>query len=178
MACTAEGFKAGFTNALGCAARGDQGFAWVEFAGLLGKQLTHGAGHGQADVCIYVDLAHAALDATHNFFYWHAIGLLDIAAVLTNDFQPLLRHAGAAVHYQMGVGYGFMGGILAWILVTVSVHWMSAPVARLADLYQSFFQLEGLGSSGLIGLLLIGAGLGFLGAWLAVARQLSSIEPK
>ena len=77
-----------------------------------------------------------------------------------------------------GVGYGFMGGILAWILVTVSVHWMSAPVARLADLYQSFFQLEGLGSSGLIGLLLIGAGLGFLGAWLAVARQLSSIEPK
>ncbi len=77
-----------------------------------------------------------------------------------------------------GVWYGFMGGALAWILVTVSVHWMSAPVAHLANLYQSLFQLEGLGFSGLMGLLLIGAGLGFLGAWLAVARQLSSIEPK
>ena len=77
-----------------------------------------------------------------------------------------------------GAWYGFMGGALAWILVTVFVHWMSAPVAHLADLYQSVFQLEGLGSSGLMWLLLIGAGLGLLGAWLAIVRQLASIEPK
>jgi len=60
----------------------------------------------------------------------------------------------------------------------VGVQWISGPVARLAELYQSLFELMGLGFFGLIVLLLIGASLGLIGAWLAVARHISSIEPK
>ena len=77
-----------------------------------------------------------------------------------------------------GIWYGVIGGMLAWVLVALGLQWISGPVERLAELYQSFFHLIGLGFVGLVALLLIGAGLGLLGAWLAVARHLSSIEPK
>lgn len=77
-----------------------------------------------------------------------------------------------------GVWYGLTGGVLAWVLVAVGVQWISGPVERLTELYQSLFQLMGLGFFGLIVLLLVGASLGLIGAWLAVARHISSIEPK
>lgn len=77
-----------------------------------------------------------------------------------------------------GIWYGFIGGLLAWVLVVVGLQWLSGPVQQLAVLYQSVFQLEGLGFSGLLALLLIGVVLGLIGAWLAVARHLSSIEPR
>lgn len=77
-----------------------------------------------------------------------------------------------------GLWFGFIGGLLAWILVVLGLQWISGPVEHLSTLYQSLFQLQGLGFSGLVALLCIGAGLGLIGAWLAVARHLSSIEPK
>ena len=77
-----------------------------------------------------------------------------------------------------GIWYGLIGGILAWGLVVIGLQWISGPVSHLAGLYQSLFQLQGLGFSGLASLISIGAGLGLIGAWLAVARHLSSIEPK
>ena len=77
-----------------------------------------------------------------------------------------------------GLWYGFIGGALAWVLVVLGLQWLSRPVEHLSTLYQSLFQLQGLGFSGLVTLLCIGAGLGLIGAWLAVARHLSSIEPK
>jgi len=77
-----------------------------------------------------------------------------------------------------GVWYGLIGGVLAWALVVLGLQWISGPVSHLAELYQSFFQLQGLGFSGLAALIGIGAVLGLVGAWLAVARHLSKIEPK
>ena len=77
-----------------------------------------------------------------------------------------------------GLWFGFIGGLLAWILVVLGLQWISGPVEHLSTLYQSLFQLQGLGFFGLVALLCIGAGLGLIGAWLAVARHLSSIEPK
>ena len=77
-----------------------------------------------------------------------------------------------------GFWYGVMGGALAWALVAASLYWMSIPVTRLAELYQSSFQLKGLGFFGLTAMVTIGAGLGLMGAWLAVTRQLVAIEPE
>lgn len=77
-----------------------------------------------------------------------------------------------------GLWYGLTGGLLAWLLVLLALIWVDGPVAKLAALYQSSFELAGLGISGLLGLLLSGALLGLIGAWLAVARHLASIEPK
>ena len=76
-----------------------------------------------------------------------------------------------------GVWYGLIGGVLAWMLVALALFSLSGLVSRLAALYQSVFELEGLGLVGLLYLMAAGALLGLLGAWLAVARHLSSIEP-
>ena len=70
---------------------------------MLGQHLPHGTGHGQPNIGVDVDLAHAALDAALDFFHRHAIGLLYVAAKLANDGQPFLRHAAGAVHHQVGV---------------------------------------------------------------------------
>ncbi len=52
------------------------------------------------------------------------------------------------------------------------------PVEKLSALYQNSLELEGLGIFGMISLVSIGVGLGLLGAWLAVTRQLSAIDSK
>lgn len=76
-----------------------------------------------------------------------------------------------------GVWYGFIGGLLACVIVAAG-HWtIDGSVARLAAGYHSNFQLEGLGMSGNLGLLALSSLLGWLGAWLAVSRNLSQIEP-
>ena len=77
-----------------------------------------------------------------------------------------------------GIWYGALGGLLAWFLVAVGLQWIDGPVEHLAELYQSVFELQGMGFSGLVALVVIGAILGLIGAWLAVARHLAGIEPK
>src|SRR6185369_5378777 len=72
--------------------RGLERLAWIELASIVGQTLAHGAGHRQADVGVDVDLAHAAANATLDFLDRHAIGFLDVAAVLANDREPFLRH--------------------------------------------------------------------------------------
>ena len=77
-----------------------------------------------------------------------------------------------------GFWYGAVGGILSWILIAIAVYCLSMPVEKLSALYQNSLELEGLGFFGMISLISIGVGLGFLGAWIAVTRQLSAIESK
>ena len=89
---------------LGGGAGGLEPFAGIELVGVFRQELAHRAGHGQADVGVDVDLAHAVLDGFLDFLDGHAVGFLHLAAVLVDDGQQLLRHAGGAVHHQVGVG--------------------------------------------------------------------------
>lgn len=76
-----------------------------------------------------------------------------------------------------GFWYGFGGGLLAWILLAAGVYWLSGPVSRLAELYQSAFRLQGLGLQESL-LIIFGSGaLGLTGAALAVSKHLHAIEP-
>ncbi|WP_027330058.1 permease-like cell division protein FtsX [Marinimicrobium agarilyticum] len=77
-----------------------------------------------------------------------------------------------------GLWYGLGGGILALVLLGAGLWWLSGPVARLADLYQSDFRLRGLDLTESLQLVLLSGVLGLLGAWLAVARHLIQIEPR
>lgn len=77
-----------------------------------------------------------------------------------------------------GLWYGLGGGVVAWLIIQIGLWWLAAPVAHLADLYQSEFSLAGLGVSRSLLLWLSGALLGWLGAWLAVGRHLGAIEPR
>jgi cell division transport system permease protein len=76
-----------------------------------------------------------------------------------------------------GFWFGLGGGLVAWLLVEVSLLWISRPVAELAGLYNSDFALLGLGLDVGVLLFIISAGLGLVGAWLAVNRHLDVIQP-
>lgn len=77
----------------------------------------------------------------------------------------------------LGLWLGLGGGAVAALLVALGAALLRAPVAALADAYQSGFELRGLGLVDSLQLVLLGAALGLLGAWLAVARHLRDIEP-
>lgn len=77
-----------------------------------------------------------------------------------------------------GGWYGFIGGVLACLIVALGYVTVSGSVDRLALLYQSNFALQGLGLKGNLVLLGMSTLLGWLGAWIAVGRHLSRIEPR
>jgi cell division transport system permease protein len=76
-----------------------------------------------------------------------------------------------------GLWHGLLGALIAWLLVNVSLWVLSAPVDRLSALYDSRFELGGLGLPATLYLLMFGILLGLIGAWLAVDRHLRAIEP-
>jgi cell division transport system permease protein len=76
-----------------------------------------------------------------------------------------------------GFWYGLFGGIIALLLVAIAITLLSGPIANLANLYESSFDLAAFDFLTIVSLLLGSSMLGLAGAWLAVARHLSAIEP-
>jgi cell division transport system permease protein len=77
-----------------------------------------------------------------------------------------------------GLWYGVGGGLLAALVVGVALWFLGEPVSRLTQLYDSRFELRGLGLMGSLNLVIMGGVLGLAGAWLAVGRHLKSVEPR
>ncbi|MCL5426481.1 MAG: permease-like cell division protein FtsX [Gammaproteobacteria bacterium] len=77
-----------------------------------------------------------------------------------------------------GAWYGLGGGLLALCLLGMGNHWLALPVAALAQSYGASFSLPQLDVTGSTILLSCSTILGWLGAWLAVTRHLSSIRPR
>jgi cell division transport system permease protein len=77
-----------------------------------------------------------------------------------------------------GVWYGVAGGLIAGLIVAAVVAVLSAPVQRIAGLYGSQFELQGVGVIGWVALPLGGAVLGWLGSFIVATRELREIEPK
>ncbi len=71
-----------------------------------------------------------------------------------------------------GAWYGLLGGILAWLLVTLMVWLLAGQAASLADLYHRSFALRGLGLTEVAILLAGSVLLGIVGSWIAVGRHL------
>jgi cell division transport system permease protein len=77
-----------------------------------------------------------------------------------------------------GLWYGLGGAVLSWLIISAALWGLRGPLSALALLYQSDFQLQGLGAEGGLQLLLLGSFLGLVGAWSAVARHLTAIQPQ
>jgi cell division transport system permease protein len=67
---------------------------------------------------------------------------------------------------------------VAVAILTGSLLWLEGSVAYLADLYGSEYTLTSLGAGRVLGLLVSGAVVGWLGSWWAVQRHLGAIEPR
>jgi cell division transport system permease protein len=76
-----------------------------------------------------------------------------------------------------GIWYGLGGGLLALMLVAVASTVLARPVAQLAFLYGSGFQLQGMESITAGAVLGLSVGLSWLGSWLAATRHIRAIEP-
>ena len=77
-----------------------------------------------------------------------------------------------------GFWYGLSGGILSWLLVTLSIWLLSGPVSQLATLYDSDYSLSSLDLISSLILLGLSISLGLAGSWLAVSRHLHAVEPE
>lgn len=77
-----------------------------------------------------------------------------------------------------GVWYGLGGGIVAWVVSAIVIASLREPVARLAGLYGSGFEIHGLGLQPTLLLLGSGVVLGWLGSFIAASRHLRDIEPR
>lgn len=75
-----------------------------------------------------------------------------------------------------GVIQGFMGGIIAWGIVSLSIAMLAPQVSRLGKLYASDIQLHNLDFMHTLILLGCAGILGWIGAYIAVGRTLSQIE--
>lgn len=76
-------------------------------------------------------------------------------------------------YLYMGLIYGLLSGIIAWIIVTIATFWLQKPAEKLALSYGSQFQLHGFGVENSLLLFIIAAGLGLLGAVVALQRPLN-----
>jgi cell division transport system permease protein len=77
-----------------------------------------------------------------------------------------------------GATQGLLGGIMAWLIITISLLLLNHQLNALSQFYASQFVLHPLSFGDSLTLLLFSMYLGWLGAWLSVARHLSQIEPR
>lgn len=76
-----------------------------------------------------------------------------------------------------GLWYGFVGGILAWLMLAICWLLLQGPVADIASLYGADFRLQPLPFGPAMWMILCAALLGLVGSWWSVQRHLTQIEP-
>jgi len=77
----------------------------------------------------------------------------------------------------VGVSYGLVGGAFGVVLLVISALILAEPIERLTGLYQSSFVLQGLNLTSILSMLAGGILAGWGGAWIAVSRHISRIQP-
>ncbi len=75
-----------------------------------------------------------------------------------------------------GFWYGFSGGVIACLIVNISIALLDGPSSSLANLYGSSFQLTFMPFSHAILWIIFSVSLGVSGAWVVVSRYLSELE--
>lgn len=76
-----------------------------------------------------------------------------------------------------GALYGLVGGIIAWLVITTSILWLSPALSHISSLYHDAFSIRGLNLADSITLILTGLVLGLGGSWIAVGRFLRETTP-
>jgi len=75
-----------------------------------------------------------------------------------------------------GLWYGLMGGLLAMLLLGLTMLYLARPLGLLLETYGTVFSLRGLGGYKTLWVLVGGGFLGWLGAWISVQRYLRRLR--
>ena len=152
-----------------------------------------GVAHVQADALWARRLASMA--RVGRVGLWLLAGLLGVALVAvtfnTIRLQILTQHDEIEVSkligatdafigrpfYYAGLLQGFAGGLLALVVVAVSLALLNREVRALSESYGSDFRFGFLGPEDAVAVVVFAALLGWLGAHLSVRRHLRAIEP-
>lgn len=78
----------------------------------------------------------------------------------------------------MGLWFGTGGALIALILISVCKYALTSAIDSLSLVYGGDIELTGLGFTNSLTLLLMGAMLGWLGAWLAASQHIQALEPR
>ena len=157
----------------------DEAKAWPEVAHVQldsewARRLDAALRFGRTSVAVLGFLLAAALVAvTFNTIRLQILTRRDEIEVskLIGATNPFIRRP----FLWFGTLQGLAGGILAWIIVAAAVHLLNRDLTALAALYSVSFQLAGPRLPDVATLLGWSALLGWLGAWLSVARHLWQI---
>ncbi len=77
-----------------------------------------------------------------------------------------------------GATQGLLGGMAAYLILSLSLLLLNVQLESLTQLYASEFSLQSLSLADSLSLLFFSMYLGWMGAWLSVSRHLSKIEPR
>ena len=163
-----------------------------DIAGELGK--LPGVAHVQADAVWARRLAAAASIAQLTVGLLAALLGAALVAVTFNtirlqiltqrdeiEVSKLLGATDAFIgrpFYYLGLLQGWVGGVLALAVAAAAFALLNREVRLLAESYGSNFRFGFLPLSEALLVVLLAGGLGWLGAWLSVARHLRAIEPR
>ena len=98
------------------------------------------------------------------------------------DEIDITRLVGATPSFIMrpfiysGFWYGFFGGLLACLLVNISILLIDSPASSLASLYNSSFSLQTMPLLHTVSWILFSVLLGICGSWVVVSRYLAKLE--
>lgn len=77
-----------------------------------------------------------------------------------------------------GFWFGLLGGITAWITVSIILWWIGWSLESFMELYQVQLDITGLDLQALTIMLLLSVSLGLTGSLISVNRHVKEIEPK
>jgi cell division transport system permease protein len=76
-----------------------------------------------------------------------------------------------------GALYGFIGGVIAMLILSMALYYLSEPLSELSGLYKHQNRLLTLNISDIFSLLTMAVLLGWVGSWLSVNRHLERLTP-
>lgn len=76
-----------------------------------------------------------------------------------------------------GFWYGLLGGLMAWVTVTLILLWIGWSLDSFLKQYQLDLNITGINISALLIMLLVSIALGLIGSFISVQKHVSEIEP-
>jgi cell division transport system permease protein len=77
-----------------------------------------------------------------------------------------------------GFWFGLLGGLMAWLTVSIILWWIGLSLESFMQLYQVQLDITGMGFEAFGIMLFVSISLGLLGSLLSVNRHVKEIEPK